>query len=96
MNLLSLFLMIFLVNAQTKRCFVSHKNIRISCGKSIDTRTAITLEECEIACIRYNTLCQTVQYDYYRNVCEIFSVPSPLKVNASTAETMRKREIALG
>ncbi|CAO4384148.1 unnamed protein product [Caenorhabditis nigoni] len=75
---------------------MSHKNIRISCGKSIETLTSITLDACESACIRYNTQCQTVQYDYYRNVCEIFSVPSPLKMNDTTSEALKKREIALG
>ncbi|KAF1747176.1 hypothetical protein GCK72_023637 [Caenorhabditis remanei] len=96
MNLLPIFLLFVLAIAQKKKCFVSHKNIRISCGKSIDTRTSITLEECESACIRYNTQCQTIQYDYYRNICEIFYVPSPLKMNDTTSEELRRREVALG
>ncbi|CAL2049354.1 unnamed protein product [Caenorhabditis brenneri] len=96
MNLLPLFLLFVLVTAQKKKCFVSHKNIRISCGKSIETRSSITLDECEAACIKYNTQCQTIQYDYYRNICEIFNVPSPLKMNTTTSEEVRKREIALG
>ncbi|CAA91764.4 Apple domain-containing protein [Caenorhabditis elegans] len=96
MRLLPIFLLFVLVQAQKNKCFVSHKNIRISCGKSIDTRTSITLEECESACVRYNTQCQTIQYDYYRNICEIFNVPSPLQMNKTTSEEMQKREIALG
>ncbi|CAD6185189.1 unnamed protein product [Caenorhabditis auriculariae] len=54
-------------------------------------RKSVSLDDCQQLCVRYGSRCLTLQYDFYRDNCEVYDVPSPLRVNASGAVFWRRK-----